>query len=123
MRITEMGTYLQELRARKGVSQTVLAEALGVTNPYVSNIEQGILVPTDEMLGKIASFFKLKKAEKAKMKDAADMSRLIYKIQDFQGLPENARRAILDMVRCRNRLNDKNTEKVLEAVREATGSK
>ncbi len=40
------GRRLRELRLKAGMSQDALAEAVGSTKPYISNLENGISVPS-----------------------------------------------------------------------------
>jgi transcriptional regulator with XRE-family HTH domain len=60
------GQKLRKLRENKGLSQQQLAEKLGyVTNSYISDVEKGTFIPSEEKLKKIAkalkvSFSKLK---------------------------------------------------------------
>lgn len=48
---------LKELRKNSGISQTELANALGVTKQSVSNWENDNILPSIEMLIKIAEYF------------------------------------------------------------------
>ena len=99
MRITELGKYLQELRTKRGIAQGALANALHVTNSYVSNLEQGIYVPSLARLESIATYFKLNETERADLIEAAELSRVIYKIPNFDILPLEVRRSILILVK------------------------
>lgn len=106
MRITELGKYLQELRNKRGIAQGALANALHVTNSYVSNLEQGIYVPSRAKLETIADYFKLNESERADLIEAADLSRMIYKIPNFDILPLEVRRSIVILVKDGIKLSD-----------------
>lgn len=51
------GNKILELRTSRGLSQTELAEMLGVTNKAVSKWETGKSKPTTNVIGKLAAFF------------------------------------------------------------------
>lgn len=53
----EFGNYLYELRKKAGLSQTQLADQLGVTNKAVSKWENGKAKPGTETIRKLASLF------------------------------------------------------------------
>jgi transcriptional regulator with XRE-family HTH domain len=50
----KLGENLRKLRLKKGLSQGVLANKLGVDRAYISNIENGRMNPTLSTLEKIA---------------------------------------------------------------------
>lgn len=50
---------LKQLRKEKGVSQKVVAEAIGVTLSAYSNYEQGIREPSYQILVAICKYFKV----------------------------------------------------------------
>ena len=51
------GNKILELRTSRGLSQTALAEMLGVTNKAVSKWETGKSKPTTNIIGKLAALF------------------------------------------------------------------
>jgi transcriptional regulator with XRE-family HTH domain len=51
------GTILKKIRILKGVNQSEVAEAIGVTIPYISFIEKGTKNPTLETLEKLCRFY------------------------------------------------------------------
>lgn len=53
----KFGEKLQQLRQRQGLSQSQLAEMLGVTRTHVSRMERGEKTPNIAMLLKIANIF------------------------------------------------------------------
>lgn len=52
-----MNKKLKLLRKQKGISQKVVAEAIGVTLSAYSNYEQGIREPSNQILINICKFF------------------------------------------------------------------
>lgn len=50
-----LGQRIKHQRLEKGLTQRELAEAAGITVPYMSKIESDRETPTDEKLGRIAS--------------------------------------------------------------------
>ena len=51
----KFGRRLRQLRRQKDLTQEQLAEALGVSTEFVSNMERGINAPSFETLEKIAN--------------------------------------------------------------------
>lgn len=52
-------SQLKKLRTNSGINQIQLAEALGVTKQSISNWENDNILPSVEMLIKIADYFKV----------------------------------------------------------------
>jgi transcriptional regulator with XRE-family HTH domain len=53
-KVGSIGDYIREQRQRTKVSLRQLAEATGVSNPYLSQIERGLRKPSAEILQQIA---------------------------------------------------------------------
>jgi transcriptional regulator with XRE-family HTH domain len=53
-KVGSIGEYIREQRKRAKVSLRQLAEATGVSNPYLSQIERGLRKPSAEILQQIA---------------------------------------------------------------------
>jgi len=51
----KLGKNLKRLRTEKGFTQADIAKAIGVTCPYLSNIENGKVNPTLSTLTKLAN--------------------------------------------------------------------
>ncbi len=49
---------LKELRVKKGVRQYEVANKIGITQTYMSQIEKGQKVPSVEVLEKLAKYYK-----------------------------------------------------------------
>ena len=52
--LTDLGTYIRQQRERSAMSLRKLADAAGVSNPYLSQIERGLRKPSAEILKSIA---------------------------------------------------------------------
>lgn len=52
--VTELGDYLREQREQARLSVRQLAQAAGVSNPYLSQIERGLRKPSADVLQQIA---------------------------------------------------------------------
>ena len=52
-----MNEKLKLLRKEKGISQKVVAKALGITLSAYSNYEQGIREPSNDILVKLCKYF------------------------------------------------------------------
>ncbi|MGI8330087.1 helix-turn-helix domain-containing protein [Actinomadura scrupuli] len=53
-KVGSIGEYIREQRTRAKISVRQLAEATGVSNPYLSQIERGLRKPSAEILQQIA---------------------------------------------------------------------
>jgi transcriptional regulator with XRE-family HTH domain len=53
-KVGSIGEYIREQRQRAKVSLRQLAEATGVSNPYLSQIERGLRKPSAEVLQQLA---------------------------------------------------------------------
>lgn len=70
------GDFLHQKRLEKGVSYRALANYLGVSAPYISDIEKDRRnAPAMDKLEKLAEFFMLTSEEKSKMFDLAGEKR------------------------------------------------
>lgn len=73
---TNFGDFLHQKRLAKGVSYRDLAAILGVSAPYVSDIEKNRRnAPSMDKLEKIASYFALSPDEQTQMYDLAGENR------------------------------------------------
>jgi transcriptional regulator with XRE-family HTH domain len=52
--VRSIGTYIREQREQAKISLRQLAQAAGVSNPYLSQIERGLRKPSAEVLQQIA---------------------------------------------------------------------
>jgi transcriptional regulator with XRE-family HTH domain len=54
-RISDLGGYIRDQRDQAQMSLRQLAQAAGVSNPYLSQVERGLRKPSAEILGRIAT--------------------------------------------------------------------
>jgi transcriptional regulator with XRE-family HTH domain len=52
--VNSIGEYIREQREQARISMRQLAEAAGVSNPYLSQIERGLRKPSADILQQIA---------------------------------------------------------------------
>jgi transcriptional regulator with XRE-family HTH domain len=52
--LTDLGAFIRQQRERSAMSLRKLAEAAGISNPYLSQIERGLRKPSAEILKSIA---------------------------------------------------------------------
>lgn len=55
MKEIELGKYLRSLRKKEGLTLVELSKMSGVSNPYISQIENGKFTPSPEILKKLAN--------------------------------------------------------------------
>ena len=53
----QVGPLVRELRNQRGVSQTVMAAALNVSQAYLSQVESGNRTPSSETVTSIVNYF------------------------------------------------------------------
>lgn len=54
-----MKNKLKQIRKQKGITQEELAKAIGITRPYLSDIERGVKTPGGDIIIKIANYLQL----------------------------------------------------------------
>jgi len=59
LKVSSLGDYLREQRRNAELSLRQLAEAAGVSNPYLSQIERGLRKPSAEILQQIAKALRI----------------------------------------------------------------
>lgn len=94
-----VGSRIRELRKSRRLTQTELSEKIGVAQSDLSRMEQGEYKVGLDTLFKILQVFDLKMSEffgETAEPPAGDERELV---ETFQGLPEEARREVLDFVR------------------------
>ena len=57
--VPAIGAYIREQREQAKISLRQLAQAAGVSNPYLSQIERGLRRPSAEVLAQIAGALKV----------------------------------------------------------------
>lgn len=59
MKVRDVGKFIREQRSAVGMSMRKLAQAAGVSNPYLSQIERGLRRPSAEILNGIAKALRI----------------------------------------------------------------
>ena len=54
-----MKNRLRQIRKQQGITQEELARAVGITRPYLSDIERGVKTPGGDIIIRIANYLKL----------------------------------------------------------------
>lgn len=94
-----VGSRIRELRKGRRLTQTELSEKIGVAQSDLSRMEQGEYKVGLDTLFKILQVFDLKMSEffgETAEPPAGEERELV---EAFQGLPEEARREVLDFLR------------------------
>lgn len=63
------GRHLRELRLRCNLTQTQLAEMIGSSHPFISNMERGLTLPGLAMLVRLAEALECNVSELVKVLD------------------------------------------------------
>jgi transcriptional regulator with XRE-family HTH domain len=63
MRQFDTGEYLAKLRTEKNIRLTDAARALGISPPYLKEIEKGLKLPSDMLIRSIADFYEISEDE------------------------------------------------------------
>lgn len=100
----DFGQKLRKLREEKGITQQELAEKLGyVTNSYISDVEKGAFIPSEEKLKKIAktlrvSFSKIKELLIESKLESMGINELAFIniFKDYPRLTKKDKRAIIN---------------------------
>jgi len=94
-----VGSRIRELRKGRRLTQTELSEKIGVAQSDLSRMEQGEYKVGLDTLFKILQVFDLKMSEffGETVEPPAGEEREL--VETFQGLPEEARREVLDFLR------------------------
>lgn len=94
-----IGQRLAEMRRERGITQAELAEALGVSQPVVSDYERGALRLHGEQIAKLAALLKVSADEllgvvKLKRNTSVGNSRAARRLQQIERLPQRDQQAI-----------------------------
>lgn len=81
----EFGTFVAERRKQHEYTMRRFADMIGVTAPYLSDIEKGRRAAPDSKLEEIATALKLSRAEREQMFDLAALTRENQVSADLSG--------------------------------------
>ena len=102
--VGSLGDYLREQRVANKLSLRQLAEAAGVSNPYLSQIERGLRRPSADVLHSIASALRIS-AETLYVRagilspDEGEVRSVELAILADSGLSERQKQALVDIYR------------------------
>jgi transcriptional regulator with XRE-family HTH domain len=102
--VESLGDYLREQRVANKLSLRQLAEAAGVSNPYLSQIERGLRRPSADVLHSIASALRIS-AETLYVRagilspDEGEVRSVELAILADSGLSERQKQALVDIYR------------------------
>jgi transcriptional regulator with XRE-family HTH domain len=100
--VDSLGTYLKEQRLAARLSLRQLADQVGVSNPYLSQIERGLRKPSAEVLQQIAKALRIS-AEQLYVRagivhpDTAQAGSVELAILADSGLTERQKQSLLDV--------------------------
>lgn len=110
-----LGEYLHEQRIANRLSLRQLAEATGVSNPYLSQIERGLRRPSAEVLQSIAKALQIS-AETLYVQagilnpDDAEVRSVEMSILADSGLTDRQKQSLIDVYRSFRAANNPETE-------------
>lgn len=101
LKVTELGEYLREQRHGAKLSLRQLAEAAGVSNPYLSQVERGLRKPSAEVLQQIAKGLRISAevlyVRAGILDEREDRAEVETAIMSDPHLSERQRRVLLDV--------------------------
>lgn len=108
--LLELGRYLYHLRKQKDVSLSAVGKAIGKSHNFLSEVENGKKLPSDETLRSIASYFNVNEDTLYGMlgrvplrateyvKDNPDLQRVLSEIQASRKISCEKKREITDKI-------------------------
>lgn len=99
-----LGDYLREQRVANKLSLRQLAEAAGVSNPYISQIERGLRRPSADVLQSIATALRIS-AETLYVRagilspDDSEVRSVVLAILADSGLSDRQKQSLVDIYR------------------------
>ncbi|TDD12990.1 helix-turn-helix domain-containing protein [Nonomuraea diastatica] len=100
-KVGSIGEYIREQRQQAKISLRQLAEAAGVSNPYLSQIERGLRKPSAEILNQIAKGLRISSqalyVQAGLIEDREAPSDVITAIRADPLLTERQRQVLIDI--------------------------
>lgn len=101
LKVTELGEFLREQRQGAKLSLRQLAEAAGVSNPYLSQVERGLRKPSAEVLQQIAKGLRISAevlyVRAGILEEGAGRAEVETAVMADPELTERQRRVLLDI--------------------------
>lgn len=122
MSYTSFGEMLRILRIRNHEVMGDMAKVLKVTTPFLSAVENGKKNVPKEWIDVITEHYKLDSLERQKLQDAADESRIQYKVNTANaGIKQ--RKAAMQFARSFDEMDDETAVKILKLLSKKEGNK
>ncbi len=99
---SDLGGFIRQHRERSAISLRKLAEAAGISNPYLSQIERGLRNPSGEILKAIARALYLPAEalyERAGLLEEREVTTVEVAIKDDERLNAKQKEALLEIYR------------------------
>jgi transcriptional regulator with XRE-family HTH domain len=112
--VDSLGDYLKEQRLAARLSLRQLADQVGVSNPYLSQIERGLRKPSAEVLNQLARALRIS-AEQLYVRagivhpDPTQISSVELAVLADAGLTERQKQSLLDVYASFLALNERDT--------------
>lgn len=101
LKVTDLGEYLREQRQGAKLTLRQLAEAAGVSNPYLSQIERGVRRPSAEVLQQIAKGLRISAealyVRAGMLDERIDQVEVRAAILSDSGLTERQKQTLIDI--------------------------
>lgn len=113
----EFGEFIAERRKQHECTMRQFADMIGVTAPYLSDIEKGRRAAPDSKLEDIAAALRLTSTERERMFDLAAMTRENQVSADLSGYIMETNLARVALRRAKERdLSDKQWESIIDII-------
>ncbi|MFC2177423.1 helix-turn-helix domain-containing protein [Actinomycetota bacterium] len=109
--LSDVGSFIRQQRERSAMSLRKLAEAAGISNPYLSQIERGLRKPSAEILKSIARALSIRAEslfEHAGLLDGIERPGVIESIEADDQLQKSQKQALMQIYT--SFINDNTTE-------------
>lgn len=118
--LTKFGEYMRILRVKKRIVMKDTADALGVTTPFLSAVENGKKKIPDGWFEKIAKIYHLADDEKKDLMIAIEqsMSKLTINLEDCN---ENQKELVFQFQRSFSNIDEETTRQIIEILNRKEG--
>ena len=109
--LSDLGGFIRQQRERSAMSLRKLAEAAGISNPYLSQIERGLRKPSAEILKSIARALSIRAEslyERAGLLEGIERPSVMEAIEADQQLKKGQKEALMQIYT--SFINDNTTE-------------
>jgi transcriptional regulator with XRE-family HTH domain len=125
-KVGSIGEYIREQRQRAKISLRQLADAAGVSNPYLSQIERGLRKPSAEILQQIAKGLRISAealyVQAGILEDRETDTDVQSAIRTDIALTERQKQVLLDIYESFRKENEGSARAAAAAAREAGGT-